>query len=516
MSENNIILEMRNITKIFPGVVANNQASISIERGEIHALVGENGAGKSTLMKIAAGIYQPDSGEILIDGQLKKFHSPLDAFKSGISAVHQEFMLVNSLSVLENVVLGYEPKALFGFLDKEKATRELTTLARKYGMTIPLSAKTGTLPVAIRQQVEILKALYKNTKILILDEPTAVLIPQEIEDLFQALRSFKAMGTTIIFVTHKLNEVLSISDRVTVMRQGVVQGTLPVAEATEEKLARMMVGRDVVFQASRRQKEISSEPVLEAKDISLCNADGVQVINHVNLTVLRGEVLGLAGVAGNGQTELVEVLTGFRRADSGHICINKKNFAYITTRYFREDGSYVCQDRRQVGCSPNQSIWENVLVGLESQPRFSNPLGILKHSQITAYAEQIVKKFDVRTPSVNVSAGNLSGGNLQKLILGRELAKDPEILIAEDPTRGLDVGATEYIRNQMIDFVTRGKSILLVSQDLNELLMLSDRILIIFKGEIVGELSADEATPELVGLYMMGLKRHEKNHGVVA
>jgi ABC-type uncharacterized transport system ATPase subunit len=508
--ENHVILELKGITKHFPGVVANNNVFFSVVEGEIHALVGENGAGKSTLMKIAAGIYKADAGEIIVDGKPRNFHSPQDAFACGISAVHQEFMLINSLTVLENIVLGFEPHDRLGFLNVQEAELKIKELNKKYGLNVPLMAIVGTLPVAIQQQVEILKALYKNARILILDEPTAVLTPQEIEDLFKALRSLKALGTTIVFVTHKLNEVLSVADRVTVMRSGVVQGTLPVGEVTEEKLAQMMVGREVVFRIQKVKKDIDrSSPVLDVHNVSLNSAGGYPILKNINMTVFKGEILGVAGVAGNGQTELVEVITGFSRPDSGEISIRGKQFAYISPRKFREDNSYVCQDRRQVGSSPQQSIWENVLIGLQGERRFSTKTGILRRNAIYRYTRDIVKRFDVRTPSIHTPAGSLSGGNLQRLVLGRELAKDPILLVAEDPTRGLDVGATEYVRTQILQFAAEGKSVLLVSQDLNELLMLSDRIIVLFKGEVVGEIPGDEATPELVGLYMLGLKRGE-------
>lgn len=508
MTNNCAVLELRNITKRFPGVVANNRVSFSVVEGEIHALVGENGAGKSTLMKIASGVYRPDEGEIVVNGRLQSFRSPRDAFLCGISAVHQEFMLINSLTVLENIVLGFEPHDRLGFINFREAEARIHELCEKYGLNVPPMAVVGTLPVAIQQQVEILKALYKNAHILILDEPTAVLTPQETEELFKALRSLKTMGTAIIFVTHKLNEVLSIADRVTVMRGGIVQGTLPVSEVSEEKLAQMMVGREVVFCVQRVRKEIDRvSPILEVRGVNLSSFAGYPILKDINFSVYKGEILGVAGVAGNGQTELVEVVTGLRRPDTGEINIRGEKFTYLSPRMFREENSYVCQDRRQVGSSPRQSIWENVLIGLQGEKRFATKAGILRRNAIYNYTQNIVRQFDVRTPSIHVSAGSLSGGNLQRLILGRELAKDPTLLVAEDPTRGLDVGATEYIRNQILNFAASGKSVLLVSQDLNELLMLSDRIIVLFKGEIVGEISADMATPELIGLYMLGLKR---------
>ncbi len=502
------VLEMRNITKTFPGVIANRQACLSMRAGEIHALVGENGAGKSTLMKIAAGIIRPDSGEIFVDGNVKHFRSAQDAFASGISAVHQEFMLVNSLTVLENVVLGLEPHAWLGFLDKRRASREVQDLTKKYGMDIPLSEKVGSLPVAVRQHVEIIKALFKNTKILILDEPTAVLTPQESDELFGALRNLKMMGTTIIFVTHKLNEVMLIADRVTVMRMGEVLGTQTVSEVTEEGLARLMVGREIVFRINRLKKEIVvNAPIMEIANIEVERADGYRLLRNISFKVNRGEILGLAGVAGNGQAELVELITAYRKPTVGEIRVPGCEIGFLSTRQFRESSSYVCQDRQQVGSSPKQTLWENVLIGLQAKKAFSNSLGILKRKSIYTYTRQIIQKYDVRTPSIFVASANLSGGNLQKLILGRELAKNPSFLLAEDPTRGLDVGATEYIRNQILAYAAAGNGVLLVSQDLNELLMLSDRIIVIFNGELVGQMAGNDATAEEVGLYMMGLRK---------
>lgn len=508
MSQNNVILKMEGIYKEFPGVIANNYVDISITEGEIHALVGENGAGKTTLMKIASGIYKADKGNIYVNGEKRNITSPLDAFQCGISAVHQEFMLVDSLTVLENIVLGFEPRQALGFLNYHESKRKIKELIDKYGMNVPINATVGTLPVAIRQQVEILKALYKDSKILILDEPTAVLTPQETEDLFRALKSLQKMGTTIIFVTHKLNEVLSISDRVTVMRGGAVKGTLSISEVTQEKLARLMIGRDVVFRIKKKSKEIDySSPLLQLSRINLKNKSERPKLNDINFSIFKGEILGIAGVAGNGQSELVELIYGFQKPDSGKLLLHERDFAYLSPRIFRAKGSYVCQDRRQVGSSSPQTLWENTIIGLEDNQQFSNRLGALRFPSIYQYAKDIVEKFDVRTTSIDSPAENLSGGNLQKLILGRELARSPSLLIAEDPTRGLDVGATEYIRDQIVGFAAKGRSVLLVSQDLHELLMLSDRILIMFRGEIVGEIPAEDATPELVGLYMMGLKK---------
>jgi len=516
VSHNNFILKMEGIYKEFPGVIANNYVDISIKEGEIHALVGENGAGKTTLMKIAAGIYKPDEGNIYVNGEKKIINSPVDAFQCGISAVHQEFMLVNSLTVLENIVMGFEPQKILGFLNYKEAKRIIIELIEKYRMNIPVNAIVGTLPVAIRQQVEIIKALYKNTEILILDEPTAVLTPQEIKDLFKALKSLQKLGTTIIFVTHKLNEVLSIADRVTVMRDGEVKGTLSISDVTQEKLARLMIGRDVVFRIKKIEKKIDhSSQLLKLSHIELKDQSEKPIIHDINFSVFKGEVLGIAGVAGNGQTELVEAIYGFRSPNSGNLILHDKNFAYISTKNFRDKDSYVCQDRRQVGSSPPQTLWENIIIGLENNESFSYHLGTLRFSAIYRYAKDVVNKFDIRTTSINSPTENLSGGNLQKLILGRELAKSPSLLIAEDPTRGLDVGATEYIRNQILQFAAEGGAVLLVSQDLNELLMLSDRILIMFRGEIVGEVLSEKATPELVGLYMMGLKKDKPKDKVV-
>jgi general nucleoside transport system ATP-binding protein len=503
------ILQVKDITKKFPGVVANDKVSLSVEQGEIHAIVGENGAGKTTLMKIVGGLYQPDNGEIILNGESQQFDSALDAFTSGIAMVHQEFMLVKSLSVLENIVMGFEPKKTLGFLDRKKARNKAHELAQKYGLKVPLDATVTTLPVAVRQQVEIVKALFKDTKILILDEPTAVLTPQESKDLYAALQRLNELGTTIIFITHKLNEVMEVADRVTVLRQGVVQGTLPISEVNRATLAEMMVGREVVFRVKKEyEKHEAAAPALEVDQVGLSEEERHWKLRNVGFTVHKGEIVGLAGVAGNGQAELVEIITGLRKPTTGTITIKGKQFAFVSTKEYRKAASYVPQDRQEIGCSPAQSIWENVIIGRQNSEQFSHR-GILKRKAILQHTRSVVDEYDVRTPSVFVNTGNLSGGNLQKLILGRELSKQPDFLLAQDPTRGLDVGATEFIRNQIIDFTARGNGVLLVSQELDELLMLSDRILVIFEGRLVGEITGEEATPELVGSYMMGLKSDE-------
>lgn len=505
MPENIPAFVLQDITKTFPEVIANDKVSLSVNKTVIHAIVGENGAGKSTLMKVLVGIYQPDSGLIIVEGQKRKFKSPLDAFNCGIYMVHQDLMLINSLSVLENIILGFEQKKAFGFLNITDSVEKIERLKKKYKIEVSLDKKVGSLPVVIQQRVEILKALYRNIRILILDEPTSILAPQEIESFFKALRTLKKMGTTIVLITHKLNEVFQIADHITVMRSGKLQGTLPVSKATEDILIRMMVGRRAILKVNKIDKTIDkSKPILSINKINL--VEKYPLIKNVTFSIYKGEVVGIAGVAGNGQTELAEVITGLRKPNSGEIVILDKLYTSLTTKAFRKVSSFVPQDRRNLGSSSKQSVWENIIISLHKKNRFST-IGFIRKREILNYGHEVIKNYDVKTPSLNSLAGDLSGGNLQKLILGRELSKKPALLVAEDPTRGLDVVSTKYTRKQILRFAAEGNSVLLFSQDLEEVIMLSDRILVIFKGEIVGEFSANEVSSEVIGLYMMGLKK---------
>jgi len=510
-SPSEYVLILNGITKRYPGVLANDNVSLKVRKAAIHAIVGENGAGKSTLMKITAGIVKPDRGEIIVNGKSCNFRGPLDAYKVGIGMVHQEFMLVEPLSILENVVLGYEPRNFFGFIKKNESMEKIKSICKNYSLQIPapLNSKVTSLPVSIRQRVEIVKALYRTANILILDEPTAVLAPQEIQELLKALKFLKNKGTTILFITHKLNEVFAIADWVTVMRQGKVQGTFHISETNEEKIAELMVGKDANLNLSRRDYVHSgkrNKPILSVKDVSLISkTEHVKSLYNISFSVKKGEIVGIAGVAGNGQAELIEIIMGLRRPTNGYVYIKDRKFVHITPINFRTQASYIPQDRIRLGSSQKQTLWENIIVGLHKKTPFSKA-GFLKKRKIFEYAGAVIKEYDVKAPSIFSRARNLSGGNLQKLILGRELKRMPALLVAEDPTRGLDIAATEYVRKKIVEFAMFGGAVLLSSQDLQELLLISDRILVMFNGKIVAELETAKTNAEEVGRYMLGIK----------
>lgn len=501
------LIEMKNIVKIYPnGVVANNEVNFSVERGEIHALVGENGAGKTTLMKVLYGLEHPTSGQILIDGKPVHFHSPDDAIAAGIGMVHQNFMLVPSFTIAENIVLGKEPTRR-GFLDKAEAVRVTEELSKQYGLKVEADAVVETVNVGMRQRVEILKTLYRGAEILILDEPTAVLTPQETQDLFRAVRKLVAQGKTVIFITHKLREVKEISDRVTVMRNGKVMGTLPTAEATREGLARMMVGRDVFLEVNK-PPVARGRKVMEVQDVSFVSETGRSMLKGVSFNVYAGEILGVAGVEGNGQTELVEVLTGLRPAASGRVLIDGKDILNRTPREVRMAGvAHIPEDRLTNGLALTASINENVIVDRYYDKPYRKGL-LIDYKQVNRLGEALIDEFDIRTPSGLVPVASLSGGNMQKVIVAREFSFNPRILIAAQPTRGIDVGATEFIRDQLVRKRTDGTGVLLVSADLAEVMSLSDRIIVMYEGEITGVFpNAQEVSEEELGLYMLGLKR---------
>ncbi|MEJ5200706.1 MAG: ABC transporter ATP-binding protein [Anaerolineales bacterium] len=501
------LVEMKNIVKIYPnGVVANNEVNFSVERGEIHALVGENGAGKTTLMKVLYGLEHPTSGQILIDGKPVHFHSPDDAIAAGIGMVHQNFMLVPSFTIAENIVLGKEPTRR-GLLDRAEAIRVTEELSHQYGLKVEADAIVETVNVGMRQRVEILKTLYRGAEILILDEPTAVLTPQETQDLFRAIRKLVSQGKTVIFITHKLREVKEISDRVTVMRNGKVMGTLPTAEATREGLARMMVGRDVFLEVNKPPVQ-RGRKVMEVQDVSYVSETGRSMLKGVSFNVYAGEILGVAGVEGNGQTELVEVLTGLRPAASGRVLIDGKDILNRTPREVRLAGvAHIPEDRLTNGLALTASINENVIVDRYYNKPFRKGL-LIDYKQVNKLGDALIDEFDIRTPSGLVPVASLSGGNMQKVIVAREFSFNPNILIAAQPTRGIDVGATEFIRDQLVRKRTAGTGVLLVSADLAEVMSLSDRIIVMYEGEITGVFpNAQEVSEEELGLYMLGLKR---------
>lgn len=500
------IVEMRNIVKVYAnGVIANDGVTFTLEKGEIHALVGENGAGKSTLMKILYGMEQPTSGEIFVDGAQCHFHSSRNAIDAGVGMVHQNFMLVPSFTVAENIVLGSEPTQR-GLLNKKQAIEVTKEFSKRYGLRVAPEAVVDSINVGMRQRVEILKALYRGANVLILDEPTAVLTPQETQELFAAVRKLVDQGKTVIFITHKLREVKEISDRVTVMRNGRMIGTVPTSEATHESMARMMVGRDVFLNVEKPPMK-RGEKVMSVKDISYVSEVGRNVLKNVSFNIFAGEILGIAGVEGNGQTELVEVLTGLRPASSGDASIEGKNVLNKTPREVRmAHVAHIPEDRLTNGLALTASINENLIVDRYFRPPFRKGLSI-DYKQVRQLGSDMILKFGIRTPGGEMAASSLSGGNMQKVIVAREFSSEPKLLIAAQPTRGIDVGATEFIREQLVRKRTEGTAVLLISADLGEVMSLSDRIICLYEGQITGVFpDARTVSEEELGLYMLGLK----------
>jgi general nucleoside transport system ATP-binding protein len=498
-------VELRDITKTFGDVVADDHVDLGVLAGEVHALVGENGAGKTTLMKVLFGLYPPDSGEILIDGQPAHISGPQDAIARGIGMVHQHFMLLPSLTVAENIILGMEPSR-GGMLDLEAAralTRELST---RYGLRVDPDARVENLSVGLRQRVEILKVLARRAGVLILDEPTAVLTPQETDDLFGILRELVAGGMTIIFITHKLREVMEISNRVTVMRAGKKVGTVQTTETSPRELARMMIGRDYI-PIVHKTPASPGEPVLEVSGLVTSDERGVEVLAGVDLIVRAGEIVGIAGVEGNGQTELVEVLTGLRRAGGGQVSLNGKDILNRSPRTIRESRvAFIPEDRLKHGVAAAASIRDNLVMGRYYRPPLTRGPFLLP-GRITAFARDLVRRFDIRTRDVRLPASSLSGGNMQKLVVARELSSTPALLIAAQPTRGVDIGAIEAIHARIVEERDRGTAILVVSAELSEVMALSDRIAVMYEGRVTGVFEAGTVTEEELGLYMLGIKR---------
>lgn len=503
-----IVLQTRNIVKRFPGVIANNQVNFTLRKGEIHALLGENGAGKSTLMNIIYGLYSPDEGEVLLDtGDSKGLHpveieNPHDAIRLGIGMVHQHFMLVPVFSVAENIILGDEITR-GPTLDLREARQRIRRLSQEYGLDVDPDAIIEELPVGVQQRVEILKALYRDARILVLDEPTAVLTPQEVEDLFVIMRQLTDRGVSIIFITHKLKEVLAISDHITVMRRGEVVGTTTPAETDEQGLAAMMVGREVILRVEKEPGR-PGEVVLEVKDVRVVDERGSEALRGVSLQVHSGEIVGLAGVQGNGQTEFAEVLTGLRAATSGAIYLEGREVKQENPRILVELGvAHVPEDRQKHGLVLGYSIADNEVLNTYYQPPFATGMR-RNHQAILEHAKRLIKAFDVRTPSPLVTASTLSGGNQQKVIVARELSREVKFLLANQPTRGLDVGSIEYIHRQIVEMRDKGVAVLLVSAELDEILALSDRIAVMYHGQIVAVVDAEKATREELGLLMAG------------
>ncbi len=511
MTKHEVVLEAKNITKKFPGVLANDHVEFDLRRGEIHALLGENGAGKSTLMNILYGLYKPDEGEVTVEGNQMQLNSSRDAISHGIGMVHQHFMLIPVFTVTENIMLGAETdhraspnEAPLAKLDRKEVAQKVTDLSRQYGLDVDPLAIVGELPVGVQQRVEIVKALYRKANILILDEPTAVLTPQEAEDLFRIMHDLTNKGVSIIFITHKLKEVLAVADRITVMRAGRVVGTTTPKESNEQKLAEMMVGREVILTVKKKPAQ-PTEEVLQVENLHVKDVRGLEAVRGISFSVRAGEVLGIAGVQGNGQTELAEALSGLRNSESGRFSIAGKDLTGKPPRPITEAGlAHIPEDRQRHGLVLAYSIADNMVLCDYYQPRFSKGV-IIQQDQVDANARKLIEAYDVRTPSAFTAAGKLSGGNQQKVIVARELSRPVKLVIASQPTRGLDVGSIEYIHTEIVKMRDRGVAVLVISAELDEIMSLSDRIAVMYRGEIVATVDRKDASREQLGLWMAGV-----------
>jgi ABC-type uncharacterized transport system ATPase subunit len=500
-----LVLEMRGITKAFPGIVANDDVGLDVRKGEVHALLGENGAGKSTLMNILYGLYKPDEGEILMQGKPVVFGSAKDAIRAGIGMVHQHFMLIPVMTVAENIVLGVEPVREGVLLDERGAERRVSELSKQFGLAVDPAALIADITVGQQQRVEILKALYRGAEILILDEPTAVLTPQEATELFAIIRSLQADGKSIIFISHKLNEVLEIADRVTVLRRGKKIETVPRAGATEESLARAMVGREVLLRVEKPRAELG-EQLLAVENLHVVDDRGIEKVRGVSFAVRAGEIVGIAGVDGNGQTELIDAIAGLRKIASGTVEVAGRKLEHATAREMLDAGlGHIPEDRQRRGLVLEFTIAENLALHDYAKPPDAK-WGWLYPKRLIERAKSLILEFDVRGGGPLTRALTLSGGNQQKVVAAREIARDPRVLIAAQPTRGLDVGAIEFLHRRLVEERGEGRAILLVSLELDEILSLSDRVLVLYEGEIVGEHTGD-ASEQQIGLEMLGGRR---------
>ncbi len=512
---NEYVIEMRGITKVFPGIIANDNITLQLKKGEIHALLGENGAGKSTLMSVLFGLYQPDAGQILKNGEVVRINNPNDANALKIGMVHQHFKLVEVFSVLDNIILGAENTRL-GFLQKREARQKVQALSDQYGLSVDTEALIEDISVGMQQRVEILKMLYRDNEILIFDEPTAVLTPQEIDELMAIMRGFAQEGKSILFITHKLAEIMAVADRCTVLRKGKYIGTVDVKDTTKDELAEMMVGRKISF-AVEKESARPGDPALTVSNLTVKGkGHGKASVNNVSFAVRKGEIVGIAGIDGNGQTELVYALTGLTPSASGAVYFEDRNITHASVRERNDLGiSHIPEDRHKHGLVLDYSLAENLILKSYHTPEFQN-CGFLRFDAIGRHAETLIRQFDIRSgQGAATIARSMSGGNQQKAIVAREISLGPDVLIAVQPTRGLDVGAIEYIHRQIIQARDNGKAVLLVSLELDEVMNVSDRILVMYEGEMVAEVNAAETTAQELGLYMSGANRQKPHAEVV-
>ena len=503
------IIEMLHITKEFPGIIANDDITLQLRRGEIHALLGENGAGKSTLMSVLFGLYQPEKGEIRKNGQVVKINDPNDATALGIGMVHQHFKLIDVFTVLDNIILGAETTKL-GFLQKKEARKKVQALSERYGLKVDLDAKVEDITVGMQQRVEILKMLYRDNEILIFDEPTAVLTPQEIDELMDIMREFAKEGKSILFISHKLNEIMAVSDRVTVLRKGKYIGTVDTKDTDKQALSNMMVGRPVQLEVVKDPAK-PGDVVLQVEDLTVpSHLHKRNAVNHVSFEVRAGEILCIAGIDGNGQSELIYGLTGLEKTSHGKVTLCGKDISHASIHRRGENMSHIPEDRHKHGLVLDFTLEQNLVLQKYREPRFQHS-GFIDRGAVRQYAQQLIEQYDVRSGQGPVTiARSMSGGNQQKAIIAREVDRDLPLIVAVQPTRGLDVGAIEYIHSQLVAERDKGKAVLLVSLELDEVMSLSDRILVMYEGEIVGELDPKATTVQELGLYMAGAKRMGK------
>lgn len=503
MQEREYVLEMKNICKHFGQLMANDHINLSVRKGTVHAIIGENGAGKSTLMNILTCVHKMDAGEIYLNGNMVNFAMPKDAVEAGIGMVHQELMLYEGMTVLENIILGYEPEHM-GFIKKKKALAEITEICEKYHFQVPLNQKVDELPIGVLQQVEIIKVLYREADIIILDEPTSVLTPQGIRGLFDAIHFLTERGKTIIFISHKLKEVLEIADDITVLKDGKVSGNMPNKNVTEQMLASMMVGREVLLHVNKPER-YTGKTILEVKNLSVKDSNNIRRVEHVDFCVHEGEIVGIAGVAGSGQKELIEAIVGLTVPEkASRVLLDGQDVSALSLRERRMIGmGYIPQDRIRDGVNKQGKIWENCIMGYHLNNGTRRHF-LMDFDQFFKFSDNVVEEYRVKIQDMDDQVGTLSGGNIQKLIVGREFLQDKKLLIIEDPTRGIDVGAIEFIWKKIIEISQKGIAILLVSHELNEIRQLSDRILVAYNGEILAPEHSTELSEEELGLYMTG------------